>query len=169
MNEFVAVVVTPATKSSMYASESEGVTALIETIGFTAPVILPLPSTATESFRSKSNARPMTALALTVSGLVRFTVADDCVSDAAGDVVEFNVVIVGRVGGVVWGFVTFMYTICGFANVMLTLVYESAGIVFRSSKVWSPSSRAKSTVWVPFRTEIGGLTPSDTVMPVMST
>src|SRR5580704_9734964 len=150
----------------MYASASDGVTALIETIGFTAPVMLPLPSTATESFRSKSNARPITALALTVSGLVRFTVTDDCVSDAAGDVVEFNVVIVG---GVVWGFVTFMYTICGFANVMLTLVYEPAGIVFRSSKVWSPSRRAKSTVWVPFRTEIGGLTPSDTVMPVMST
>src|ERR1700722_2172320 len=119
----------------MYASASDGVTALIETIGFTAPVILPFASTATEFARLKSNDRPMTALALTVSGLARFTETDDCVSDAAGDVVEFNVVIVGRVGGVVWGFVTFMYTICGFANVMLTLVYEPAGIVFRSNNV----------------------------------
>src|ERR1700733_13257843 len=125
----------------MYASASEGVTALIETIGFTAPVICPFPSTETESFRSKSNARPITASALTVSGLGRVPVTDDCVSDAAGDDVAFNVVIVGRVGGVVCGVVTFIYTICGFANVMLTLVYEPAGIVFRSSKVWSPSSR----------------------------
>src|ERR1700743_1727310 len=132
----------------MYASASEGVTALIETIGFTAPVIWPLPSTATESLRSKSNARPITASALTVSGLVRFTVTDDCVSDAAGDDVAFNVVIVGRVGGVVCGLVTFIYTICGFANVMLTLVYEPAGIVFMSSHVCSASNRAKSRVWV---------------------
>src|ERR1700734_1150461 len=119
----------------MYASASEGVTALIDTIGFTAPVICPFASTATESFRSKSNARPITASALTVSGLARFTVTDDCVSEAAGDDVVFNVVIVGRVGGFVWGVVTFMYTFCGFANVMLTLVYEPAGIVFRSSNV----------------------------------
>src|ERR1051325_578010 len=38
-----------------------------------------------------------------------------------------------------------------------------------SSSVRKPLSRAKSTVCVPFKTETGGFTPSETVMPVIST
>src|SRR5262249_17041350 len=42
-------------------------------------------------------------------------------------------------------------------------------MVLMSSNVRSPFRRAKSIVCTPFRTETGGLVPSDTVKPVIST
>ena len=111
----------------------------------------------------------MISPALTVNGLLRLIFTEDCVSVTAGDVVALSVVTVGRVGGVVCGFVTFRYTISGLASVTFTLVYVPAGIELISSRVCNPFNRAKSMVCVPFSTDTGGLVPSDTVMPVMST
>src|ERR1700729_2239471 len=111
----------------------------------------------------------MISPALTVNGLLRVMGTDDCVSVTVGELVAFNVVTVGRVGGVVCGLVTLRYMISGFASVTFTLEYVPAGIELRSSSVCNPLSRAKSTVCVPLNTDTGGFTPSDTVRPVMST
>src|ERR1700724_1450922 len=122
-----------------------------------------------ECRRSKSKDKPMISPAFTVNGVLRLMVTDDCARVTAGEVVPFKVVIVGRVGGVVCGLVTFRYAISGFASVTFTLEYVPAGIELRSSKVCNPFNRPKSTVCVPFKTDTGGFTPSDTVIPVMST
>src|SRR5450631_1831645 len=164
MNELVPTLVTPATKSSMYASESLGVTAFKSSVGFTTPVNCPLESTWIECRKSKSNDNPMMSPAVTVKGLLNVIATDDCVSVTAGAVVPFNVATTGRVGGFVCGFGTLRYAISGFANVTFTVVYVPAGIEFRSSKVCNPFNRAKSTVCVPFNTDTGGFIPSDTVL-----
>ena len=122
-----------------------------------------------ECRRSKSKDKPMISPAFTVNGLLRLMDTEDSARVTAGEVAPFKVVIVGRVGGEVCGFVRFRYAISGFASVTFTLEYVPAGIEFRSSKVCNPFSRAKSTVCAPFSTDTGGLVPSDTVMPVMST
>src|ERR1700730_12065247 len=98
----------------------------------------------------------MISPAVTVSGLPSVMFTDDCVSVTAGELVPFNVTIVGRVGGLVSGVVTFRYEISGFASVPVTPEYGPAGMELRSSKVCNPFNRAKSTVCVPFKTETGG-------------
>src|SRR5271166_740818 len=52
---------------------------------------------------------------------------------------------------------------------MTACVYVPVGMVLMSRSVRIPFNRAKSTVCVPFKTETGGLVPSERVMPVMST
>jgi putative effector of murein hydrolase LrgA (UPF0299 family) len=93
----------------------------------------------------------------------------EVVSVTGGVDVAFSVLIVGRVGGFVCGFITFKYPICGFASVTVTLLYVPAGIVLMSSSVRSPFNLAKSTVCAPVSTETVLLFVSVTDNPVMST
>src|SRR2546421_4794125 len=91
-------------------------------IGVTAPVICPPLSTAIDLRRSNSNFKPMMFPVLTTKGVDRGIVTLDCVRVAAGEVVPFSVLIVGRAGGV-----TFKYPICGFASLAVALLYGPAG------------------------------------------
>src|SRR5580693_4329393 len=100
------MVVTPAINSSIYASASLGVIAFTSIVGFTAPVIWPFISSASDFRMSNSKPKPTTSPMLTVNGLLRLIVTVDIESVAGGVVEEVSELIVGRVGGFVCGFVT---------------------------------------------------------------
>src|SRR5256885_9538869 len=105
-------------------------------IGVTAPVICPPLSTAIDLRRSNSNFKPMMFPVLTTKGVDRGIVTLDCVRVAAGEVVPFSVLIVGRAGGF-----TFKYPICGFARVAGTLVYVPAGDALMCTDLPHPLTR----------------------------
>jgi hypothetical protein len=89
------MVVRPATNSSINASASLGPIAFRSSVGFMTPVICPFISTASDFRMSNSKPKAIASPAFTTNGLLRLNLT-----------VDVRLLIVGRVGGVVCGFVT---------------------------------------------------------------
>jgi hypothetical protein len=100
------MVVRPATNSSINASASLGPIAFRSSVGFMTPVICPFISTASDFRMSNSKPKAIASPAFTTNGLLRLNLTVEVDSVAGGVVVDVRLLIVGRVGGVVCGFVT---------------------------------------------------------------